>query len=114
MIYLASVALNLFVPGLPPKPVLHSTSIVLPTNRTMAVLGPARHDRAAFLRLLAGVEIPTRGQVTAKLRLSPVVKNGVLFHRGMSFVDNIRFFARLLNVDEDELLVIVNAFCDYY
>ena len=114
MIYLASVALNHYSPGLPPKPVLHSTSIALPTDRPMAVLAPTRSDRAAFLRLLAGVELPSHGRVTTKLRLSPVVKNGVLFHRGMSIADNFRFFARLLNADEDKLLVVINSFCEFH
>ena len=82
----------------------------MPADRRLAVLGKRRQGKSVFLRILAGVEEPTRGEVISRLRLSPVVRSGALFHPRMSALENVRFFARMLNLDADRLALAVDAF----
>ena len=108
MIQLCSVAK--VHPGKMPTVLINPTDIVLPTDRKMVVLGDQPQIRSLFLALLAGAEPPSRGEVSSHVSLSPIVRYGALFHRRLSVIDNIRFFARMLNVDAAQLLVLVNAF----
>jgi capsular polysaccharide transport system ATP-binding protein len=99
------------VSGSRPKLVLHPTTLSLPADRRLAVLAKKLGGKSVFLRILAGVEAPTDGEVISTVRSSPVIKSGVLFHPRISNVENIRFFARMLNLDPDRLTVAIDAFC---
>lgn len=110
MIHLSSLAKSHAVPGSRPKIVLRPTTLALPADRRLAVLGEGREANSAFLRLLAGVARPTRGTVISDLRLSPVVRRVGLFHPHLNSLENIRFFARMLNFDADQLMLAVGAF----
>jgi capsular polysaccharide transport system ATP-binding protein len=112
MIQLASVAMTFssYGQGLPTY-VFDPTTVSIPTDQPVAVLGHKKQGKSVLLRILAGVEVPTQGRVFTHARLSPVIKNGVLFRKRLSTVENIRFYARLLNVDPDQLSLIIDSFC---
>lgn len=111
MIRLISAAMSYDVPGSRPKVVLYPTTIDLPIDRRVAVIGPKRHGKSVFLRLLAGVETPTVGHVVSRARLSPVIKAGAVFERRLTIFENIRFFARMLNVDAEQLALTIMSVC---
>jgi capsular polysaccharide transport system ATP-binding protein len=98
-------------PDHPPKVVLRPTTLALPADRRLAILGQRRQGKSVLLRLLAGVETPTKGEVMAPGRMSPVARPNGLFHPRLSILENIRFFARMLNVHADQLTVALDAFC---
>lgn len=108
MIELCSVAK--VYPGKTPKVLIGPVDIVIPTDRRLAILGDPPQMRSLFLNLLAGTELPSRGAVSARVSLSPVFRYGVLFQRRLSVMQNIQFFARMMNVDAAQLLVLLNAF----
>jgi capsular polysaccharide transport system ATP-binding protein len=111
VIHLVSVAKSYWTPRSAPKIVLQPTTLTLPADRRLAVLGKKRQGKSVFLRMLAGAEIPTEGEVIARMRSSPVVKSGALFHSRLSNRENIRCFARMLNLDGDLLTLAIDAFC---
>jgi capsular polysaccharide transport system ATP-binding protein len=111
MIRLISAAISFDIPGSKPKVVLYPTTIDLPIDRRVAVIGPKRHGKSAFLRLLCGTDTPAVGQVLSRARLSPVIKAGAIFERRLSIFENIRFFARMFNVDAEQLALMVMSVC---
>lgn len=111
MIHLASLAWSHDLPDGTARFVLRPTTMTLPADRRLAVLGKRQQGKSVFLKLLAGIEPPTYGQVIADLQLSPVIKYGVLFHRRLGIIENIRFFARMMNLDRDGLARAIDAFC---
>jgi ABC-type polysaccharide/polyol phosphate transport system ATPase subunit len=111
LIHLVSLAKVYSTPEHPPKVVLRPMTLALPADRRLAVLGQRRQGKSVFLRLLAGVEAPTQGEVIAPGRMSPVARPNVLFHPRLSIAENIRFFARTLNLHPDQLTVALDAFC---
>jgi capsular polysaccharide transport system ATP-binding protein len=88
--------------------VLQPTTLTLPVDRRVAVLGKKRSANSSFLRLLAGVTAPTSGKVISRARLSPILKSSELFHYYFNGLENIRHFARILNLEPDQLLLAIN------
>jgi capsular polysaccharide transport system ATP-binding protein len=111
MIHLLSAAISYDIPGASQKVVLYPTTIDLPIDRRVAVIGPKRHGKSVFLRLLSGAETPAVGRVISRARLSPVIRAGAIFDRRLTIFENIRFFARMLNVDAEELALTVMSVC---
>jgi ABC-type polysaccharide/polyol phosphate transport system ATPase subunit len=97
-------------PNEPPRIVLRPTTLDLPADRRLVVLGRRRSANSRFLRLLAGITWPTRGRVIAKVRLSPILSANGLFHPYFNGVENVRHFARMLNLHPDQLLLAIDSF----
>jgi capsular polysaccharide transport system ATP-binding protein len=112
LIHLVSMAKSYVVPHSAPKIVLQGTTLAVPADRRLAVLGKKQQGKSVFLRLLAGAETPTEGDVIAFGRRSPVIKFGGLFHRRLSGLENIRFFARMMDLDENRLMMALDAYCN--
>jgi len=111
MIYLHSVSKTYISKDDAPRLVFRPTTVVLPTDRRVAILGDRLQGKTMLLRLLAGLEAPDEGEVMAPLRLSPIANARALFHLRLSGLENIRLLARMLGVDAHQLTLAVNAFC---
>jgi capsular polysaccharide transport system ATP-binding protein len=96
--------------GRAPTIVFRPTTVTLPGDRRMAILGGRNEGKTVLLQLLARTERPDLGQVIAPLRLSPVVNADRLFHPNLSGLENIRFYARRFGVDEERLLLAMDSF----
>jgi capsular polysaccharide transport system ATP-binding protein len=112
LIHLVAVAKSYVVAHSAAKTVLEATTLTVPADRRLAVLGARREGKSTFLRLLAGTETPTAGEVIALGRRSPVVRFGGLFDRRLTGRENVRFFARMMDVDADQLAMALDAFCN--
>jgi capsular polysaccharide transport system ATP-binding protein len=111
MIHLLSVTKIFEGKGHPPKLVFRATSVTLPTDRRVAILGRRQHGKTVLLGLLAGLEAPDEGEVVAPIRLSPLVSSGALLDHRLTGMENIRIVARLFGVRSDRLALAVEAFC---
>ena len=111
VIHLVSIAMSFPTHGSNHKVVLLPTTLDLPIDRRVAVIGQKRQGKSVLLRLLSGAETPTIGEVVSRARLSPVVRSGALFHAHLSTYENIRFLARMFNLDTDLLAKTVMAVC---
>jgi len=61
MILLKSAIKLHFSEDKPPKLVFKRTTLALPTDRRVAILGERLQGKSSLLRLLAGVDAPTMG-----------------------------------------------------
>lgn len=111
MILLRSVTKTYFPKDEAPKPVLRPTTIGLPTDRRVAILGDRLKGKSVLLRLIARQEAPDTGSVFVPQRLSPIANAGALFHPRLSALENVRVVARMLGVQGDGLAAAVDAFC---
>jgi capsular polysaccharide transport system ATP-binding protein len=110
LIHLIAAEESRSAPGEPLRIILQPTTLSLPADRRLVVLGKKASVNSAFLRLLAGVTVPTRGRVMSHARLSPIMNSTGLFHPYVNGIENIRHYARLLNLDEDKLLMAIDSF----
>jgi capsular polysaccharide transport system ATP-binding protein len=111
MIYFRSVAKTYRVQEGRPKLVLRPTTIALPTDRRVAILGGRMEGKTTLLRLLSGFEAPDSGEIVAPLRLSPIGNSRTLLHPVFSGAENIQIVARMIGVDADLLLTAVDRLC---
>jgi capsular polysaccharide transport system ATP-binding protein len=111
MIHLLSVAKSYIGSGGAPMVVFRPTSVSIPADRRVAVLGERGTGKTVLLRLLAKIEAPDQGEVIQAVRLSPVIGVTGLFHPQLTGLENIRFVARVFDIDADRLTLAVDAFC---
>jgi capsular polysaccharide transport system ATP-binding protein len=110
LIHLVGVEESTWAPRTPPKIIFQPTTLSLPADRRLVVLGKKYSVNLEFLRLLAGVSVPTRGKVVSHLRLSPIISLSGLFYPYVNGLENIRHYARMLNVDANRLTLAIDLF----
>jgi capsular polysaccharide transport system ATP-binding protein len=92
--------------------VLFPTSLTIPTDRGVAVLGRNGAGKSTLLRMIAGVEMPDHGHIVPTVSLSwPLGFSGGV-SQAMTGRQNIRFIARLHRVDEDDVVAFVEDFAE--
>jgi capsular polysaccharide transport system ATP-binding protein len=94
-----------------PRLGLYRTTIAVPTDRRVAILGGRREGKTLLLRLIARAEEPDDGKVIGQERLSPIGNSRNLFHPRMSCFDNIRMIARLMGIPADQLVSTLDKLC---
>lgn len=111
LIGLVGVGKSFAEKGRAPHVVLRPTTISLPADRRLAILAGKSEGKTVLLQLLAGIEKPDVGSVIAPPGLSPVVNSDRIFHRDLSVIENIRFYARRFLVDEVRLVQAIDRMC---
>jgi capsular polysaccharide transport system ATP-binding protein len=92
--------------------ILFPTSLTIPTDRGVAVLGRNGAGKSTLLRMIAGVEMPDRGRIVPTVSLSwPLGFSGGI-SPAMTGRQNVRFIARLNQIDEDEVVAFVEDFAE--
>jgi len=112
MIFLKSAIKFHFSEDKPPRLVFRPTTLALPTDRRVAILGERLQGKSTLLRLLAGVDKPDNGHaVIPPLHFSPIVNPGRFFNFRLTGTENIRMVGRLTGTDVDRLVLAVHHFC---
>ena len=92
--------------------VLFPTTLSIPTDCGVAVLGRNGAGKSTLLRMIAGVEMPDHGRIVRTVSVSwPLGYSGGVSH-SMTGRQNVRFIARLNGADEDEALAFVEDFAE--
>lgn len=86
------------------KLILDSVSGVLDTTRSYGLLGTNGAGKSTLLRLLAGSELPNRGRISRKGRISWPLGFAGGFHPQMTGRENVAFIARVYNEDIDRVI----------
>jgi capsular polysaccharide transport system ATP-binding protein len=92
--------------------ILFPTSLTIPTDRGVAVLGRNGAGKSTLLRMIAGVEMPDHGRIVRTVSVSwPLGYSGGV-SPDMTGRQNVRFIARLCHADESEVLDYVEDFAE--
>jgi len=89
------------------RTILSDTTISIPTDRRIALLGGSNQDNTAFLNLLGGVVIPSRGTISRLAKVSFPAGHLGSFSHELSVRSNVAHFARLYDVDRKSLIALV-------
>ncbi len=92
--------------------VIDNLNMVLPTGKSLALLGRNGAGKSTLLKILAGTMRPDSGRVVADGRISWPVGFGGAFHGDLTGAQNIRFIARIYGVDTDSLAAFVEDFAE--
>jgi ABC-2 type transport system ATP-binding protein len=82
---------------------VQGVNVRISRGETVGILGRNGAGKTTLLRMLAGVTRPTRGQVTVRGRIAPLISVGVGFHQEMSGRENIFVNGMLLGLSHAEV-----------
>lgn len=79
--------------------VLDDVSITIPTDQSVGIMGRNGQGKSTLLRLIAGIESPTRGKVYRDVRVSWPIGFSGGFHGQLTGEENLRFICRIYGAD---------------
>ena len=91
---------------------LDGISFDIEAGEKIAVLGKNGAGKSTLVKIIGGVEEPTRGQMICDLFMSWPIAFGGGFEPGMSGLDNIRFIARIYGVPIKDAVDFVDDFAE--
>ena len=94
------------------KVVIDGLNMVLPTGKSLALLGRNGAGKSTLLQIISGTMRPDRGRVITDGTMSWPVGFGGSFHGDLTGAQNARFIARIYGVDSDALLAFVEDFAE--
>lgn len=92
------------------KVVLDDVNFVLERGQKIGILGPNGAGKSTLIRLLAGVEQPTKGAIRRHMSLSWPLAFGGAFQSSLTGLDNLRFVCRVYGCDEAKMRAFVDEF----
>jgi capsular polysaccharide transport system ATP-binding protein len=92
------------------KVLFSPTSITMPLDCRIGVLGAKSAGKSTLLQMLAGNVPPDRGCILMPEEVAPVVSSGRLLYPQLSGAENAQFIARIYGVDVEPLLIAMEAF----
>lgn len=94
------------------KVIVRHLSLVLPSGQSLALLGRNGAGKSTFLQMIAGNIRPDRGKIVSNGTISWPVGLAGAVHRDMTGAQNIRFIARIYEVDTEQLCAFVADFSE--
>ncbi|WP_040509372.1 ABC transporter ATP-binding protein [Gluconobacter morbifer] len=79
--------------------VLDGISFELPQGEKLGILGRNGAGKSTLIRIIGGVELPTRGRIERTITVSWPLAFGGAFQGSLSGLDNLRFICRVYNLD---------------
>lgn len=94
------------------KTIVEDLSMVLPTDRNLAIVGRNGAGKSTLLRMISGAILPDSGRIVRTSRVSWQLGLGAGVNPMMTGVQNCRFLARLYGEDSDRLVDFVEDFAE--
>ena len=92
------------------KHVFTNLNFRIEKGESIGICGANGAGKSTLMRLIAGVEQPTGGNITRSMSTSWPIGYASCFQSSLTGADNARFIARIYNEPEDELLGFVEDF----
>jgi len=92
--------------------VLRDVNLTIHPGHSIGIFGANGAGKSTLMKLIAGVERPTRGKVTRTMTCSWPIGFSSAFQAGLTGADNARFIARIYGADEHWLLKFVEDFAE--
>ena len=92
------------------KQVLNDVSFTIERGDSIGICGANGAGKSTLMRLMAGVELASSGQVTRSMTTSWPIGYSSCFQASLTGADNARFIARIYHQPPDELLAYVEDF----
>lgn len=94
------------------KIVLQDVNLDVHPGEKLGILGRNGAGKSTIIRLLSGVENPTRGTVDRQMSVSWPLAFGGAFQTSLTGLDNLRFICRVYGVDPESKISFVDEFSE--
>lgn len=92
--------------------VLHDVNLEVAPGQKLGILGRNGAGKSTLIKIIGGVELPSRGQVELSMSVSwPLAFSGA-FQGSLSGLDNLRFICRIYNLDYQDTRDFVDDFAE--
>lgn len=92
--------------------VLKDVSLTLTKGEKIGILGRNGAGKSTLIRLIAGAELPSSGQIKREMSVSWPLAFGGAFQGSLSGMDNLKFVCRVYGVDYRDRLDYVESFSE--
>jgi capsular polysaccharide transport system ATP-binding protein len=92
--------------------VIDDLNTILPTGKSLALLGRNGAGKSTLLKMVAGTMRPDSGRIVSDGSISWPVGFAGSFHGDLTGAQNVRFIARIYGVNTDSLLAFVEDFTE--
>jgi len=82
---------------------LENISFEVKKGETVGIIGPNGSGKSTILKLIAGVMSPTKGKITVKGRVSPLIELGAGFHPELTGTENIYLNGAILGLSKKQI-----------
>ena len=82
---------------------LRNISFSVPENQSFGIIGPNGSGKSTLLKLMAGISLPTEGEIRIKGEISPLLDLGLGFHQHFTGRENIRMSCALLGMEKEQI-----------
>lgn len=93
-----------------PTQVLTNVNLRIMRGERIAIIGGNGAGKSTLIRIISGIELPTRGVVDTRMRISWPLAFGGAFQGSLTGIDNVRFISRIYGQDWREALDFVEDF----
>lgn len=94
------------------RTVLKDVNLTVSPGEKLGILGRNGAGKSTLIRLLGGVELPTRGHVSRMMSVSWPLAFGGAFQMALTGVDNVRLISRIYGVDTSEKVEAIDQFAE--
>ena len=95
------------------KYIVKNSSLEIPDDVSIAILGKKGSGRTTLLRMLGGIDFPSIGTITSNNTFSWLFAQQAGFKLAMSGRQNIKFVGRIYNKSEDEITKMIADVQDF-
>lgn len=92
---------------------LNNINFSINRGETIGIIGPNGSGKSTILKLVAGVMSPTKGKVTVRGKVSPLIELGAGFHPELTGRENIYLNGSILGLSNKEIKEQFNSIVDF-
>lgn len=92
--------------------VLDNIDLTINRGDKVGILGRNGAGKSTLIRLLSGVDLPTKGTVRRRMSLSWPLAFGGAFQGSLTGLDNLKFICRVYGADYHDKIAFVNEFAE--
>ena len=95
------------------RTVLRNVSLVVRKGERIGIIGPNGAGKSTLLKVIAGILMPTSGQVHVTGLVAPLIEIGAGFDHELSLIDNVVLYGVLLGIPRNTMTARAEAILAY-
>lgn len=92
---------------------LDNVSFDIKVGETVGIIGKNGAGKSTLLKLIAGVTVPTTGEIIVRERVAPLIEVGAGFHQELTGYENIFLNGAILGMHKKQIEAVVESIIDF-
>lgn len=92
---------------------LDNISFEINSGETVGIIGKNGAGKSTLLKLIAGVTVPTTGEIVVRERVAPLIEVGAGFHQELTGLENIFLNGAILGMHKKQIEAVVESIIEF-